>query len=164
MFWNNELVAAKGLNDQSSNLTKLSSELSWYYSFDRFTSVTLASRTGWSHNFGQFEFYNANKLGGISNLRGYRRTRFYGQTSFYQNIDLRIKLLSFKSYLLPGNVGILGFYDVGRVWLDGEDSDKWHRGTGGGLWISPLGKAVLSFNIAFSNEETLPFVHIGFFF
>lgn len=164
VFWNNELVAAKGLNDQSSNLTKLSSELSWYFSFDRFTSVTLASRTGWAHNFGSFEFYNANKIGGITNLRGYRRTRFYGQTSFYQNIDLRIKLLSFKSYLLPGNVGIVGFYDVGRVWLDGEGSDKWYRGTGGGIWISPLGKAVLSFNLAYSNEETLPFVHIGFFF
>ena len=164
VFWNNEFVSAKGLNDLSSDLNKFSSELSLYYSFKYPNVVTLASRTGMVHNFGDFEFYNANKLGGISNLRGFRRTRFYGQTSFYQNFDLRIKLFSFKSYLLPGNMGIVGFYDLGRVWVDGEQSDKWHKGTGGGIWISPLGKAVLSFNLAFTEEETLPFVGLGFFF
>ena len=163
-FWNNEFVSAKGLNDFSSDLNKFSSELSMYYSFKYPNAITLASRTGFAHNFGQFEFYNANKLGGISNLRGFRRTRFYGQTSFYQNFDLRIKLFSFKSYLLPGSIGIVGFYDLGRVWLEGEQSDKWHNGTGGVIWISPLGKAVLSFNVAFSEEETLPFVGVGIFF
>ncbi|MFT7034440.1 MAG: hypothetical protein ACJA2S_002954 [Cyclobacteriaceae bacterium] len=164
VFWNNEFVSAKGLNDLSSDLNKFSSELSLYYSFKYPNVVTLASRTGMAHNFGEFEFYNANKLGGISNLRGFRRTRFYGQTSFYQNFDLRIRLFNVKSYLLPGSIGILGFYDVGRVWLEGEQSDKWHKGAGGGIWISPLGKAVLSFNLAFTEEETLPFVGLGFFF
>lgn len=164
IFWNTEFIAQQGLNDLSTDLQRLSSELSLYYSFKYPAVVTLASRTGVAHNFGDFEFYNANKLGGISNLRGFRRTRFHGQTSLYQNLDLRIKLFSFKSYILPGNVGILGFYDIGRVWIDGEDSDKWHRSAGAGLYISPFGKAVLAFNMAFTEEENLPSVTLGFFF
>src|SRR5438045_372163 len=38
-----------------------------------------------------YEFYQANTLGGPTNLRGYPRTRFAGKTSFYQNTKLRLK-------------------------------------------------------------------------
>ena len=36
------------------------------------------------------------------------------------------------------HLGHPGFADVGRVWLEGEESDTWHTGVGGGLWISFL--------------------------
>jgi hypothetical protein len=29
--------------------------------------------------------------------------------------------------------GIFGGFDYGRVWLDGETSNKWHQSVGGGL-------------------------------
>jgi hemolysin activation/secretion protein len=63
-----------------------------------------------------YEFYQANTLGGLSNLRGFRRSRFSGRSSFYHNLEARLKLLSFKSYLFPAHLGVLAFNDLGRVW------------------------------------------------
>ena len=37
--------------------------------------------------------------------------------------------------------GLLAFADVGRVYLSGEDSNKWHEGYGGGLWFAWLDRA-----------------------
>jgi hypothetical protein len=28
---------------------------------------------------------------------------------------------------------------IGRVWLDGEASNKWHQSVGGGIWLNGLG-------------------------
>lgn len=164
IYWLNELNLSKGWEALSSNYRQVKSEISFYYSFQYPAIFTLASRTGFSHNIGDFEFYNASILGGKTNLRGFRRTRFYGNTSFYQNTDLRIKLFDFQSYAFPGQFGILGFYDLGRVWLDGETSDLWHDSKGIGIWLAPLSKAVISFSVAFNEDENLPFLGVGFFF
>ncbi len=77
---------------------------------------------------GNYEFFQACSLGGKSNLRGHRSTRYAGDASLYQNSELRLKLFVFSNYLSKGEFGILGFNDVGRVWLDGEDSNQWHIG------------------------------------
>ena len=164
IYWLNELNLSRGWEAFSSNYKQVKSEISFYYSFQFPAVVTLASRTGFSHNIGDFEFYNASILGGKTNLRGFRRTRFYGNTSFYQNTDLRIKLFDFQSYAFPGQFGILVFHDVGRVWLDGEPSDLWHDSKGIGIWLAPLSKAVISFSVAFNEDENLPFLGVGFFF
>ena len=34
--------------------------------------------------------------------------------------------------------GFFGGYDYGRVWLDGETSNKWHQSVGGGFWLNGL--------------------------
>lgn len=166
LYWESEVSSYKGLKDNSTDYTHLHSSLALFYSFQFPAIVTLASRTGYAHNFGDFvldEFYNANTLGGRSNLRGYRKTRFYGRTSFYQNVDLRIKLLDFSSILFPGKLGLLGFYDIGRVWTS-QHSDQWHRAAGIGLWVAPLSKAAASLSYAFSPEENLISFDFGFFF
>lgn len=164
IYWKNEIEALEGLSGKASSFTRVRSEISFFYSVKYPARLTIATRVGVAHNFGGFEFYNANVLGGRSNLRGFRRTRFYGETSFYHNIDMRLKLFSFRSYLFPGQVGIHVFHDVGRVWLEGENSDIWHRGAGGGIWIAPLGQAVISFTLAYTDEENLPSIGLGFFF
>ncbi|MFY0626406.1 MAG: metallophosphoesterase [Reichenbachiella sp.] len=166
LHWNTEFVAYKGINENANNYSSLDSELALYYSFSFPAIVTLASRTGYSHRFGDFvldEFYNASVLGGRTNLRGFRKTRFYGRTSFYQNVDMRIKLFDFSSFLFPGKFGMHGFYDIGRVWTE-EYSDVWHRSAGFGLWVAPLSKAVISVSYGFTGEENLGFIDFGFFF
>ncbi|UXX80572.1 metallophosphoesterase [Reichenbachiella carrageenanivorans] len=166
LYWESEWSSYYGLSDRATNYKHLHSSLSLYYSFQFPAIVTLASRTGYAHNFGEFsrdEFYNANTLGGRSNLRGYRKTRFYGRTSFYQNVDLRLKLLDFSSVLFPGKLGLLGFYDIGRVWTD-QSSSAWHRAAGVGLWVAPLSKVAASLSYAFSPEENLISLDFGFFF
>ena len=164
IYWNNELESLEGLSTFASSFTRLMSEISFFYSLKFPARLTIGTRFGIAHNLGDFEFYNANILGGRSNLRGFRRTRFYGETAFFHNADLRLKLFSFRSYLFPGQFGVHAFHDIGRVWLDGESSNKWHRGAGGGIWIAPLGQAVISFSLAYTDEENLPFIGLGFFF
>lgn len=152
-----------GVNDRSENLGELSGKFSFYLT-PRATSITFANRTGVTHINGDFEFFNAATLGGRSNLRGFRRTRFYGETAFYNNTDIRLKLFSFNSYLFPAKIGLIGFYDVGRVWLEGENSDTWHNSAGVGIWLAPANAIVMSFNMSFTEEENLPSVTFGFLF
>ena len=71
--------------------------------------LTLAHRTGAETNIGDFEFYQAATLGGNENLRGYWRSRFAGESSFYQNTELRLKVARLKGYVLRGLVGLMGF-------------------------------------------------------
>jgi hypothetical protein len=37
-------------------------------------------------------------------------------------------------------LGLLGFYDVGRVFVSGEDANTWHHGAGGGLFFATPGR------------------------
>ena len=129
-------------------------------------NTTWATRVGGSIINGNYEeIYQSAFLGGFDNLRGYRRMRFAGDKSFYWNNDIRIKLFNFSTYLLPAQFGIHGIFDVGRVWVDGQSSDEWHQGYGGGIWLTPFGAAVVSLDLTHSDEEQLlPFVRVGFLF
>jgi hypothetical protein len=51
--------------------------------------------------------------------------------------DVRFKLGRIP-VVLPMDVGVYGLTDVGRVWLDGEDFDRWHTSYGGGVWVHVL--------------------------
>jgi len=113
----------------------------------------LAFRLGGSINFGDYEFFQASTLGGSTNLRGYRSTRYSGDATVYQNSEFRFKLSDFSTYFAKGEFGILAFNDVGRVWLEGEDSNMWHHGYGGGIWVSPFSVAVLTACYERSNDE-----------
>ena len=77
--------------------------------------------------------------GGAGTLRGYRKDRFGGQRSVYGNAELRLRLSRIK-FLLPGEFGVFGGLDTGRVFLESDPStaDKWHTGVEGGIWLSLL--------------------------
>ena len=136
---------------------QLKSELSMYLTLAGRFRTTLALRVGGAHNVGNdWQFFQANTVG-RDQLRGLRLNRFAGQTSFYQNTDLRIKLVNFSSILFPGELGILGFNDIGRVWHDSDDSStmqlNMHHGYGGGLWMSITGMAVLNASYAIGSDD-----------
>lgn len=126
-----------------------------YFSFSQRPRVVYALRAGGEKLFGNYAFHEAATLGRTENLRGYRETRFYGDASFYLNAEVRIRMKQFQTYLLNGTAGVLLFNDTGRVWLEGEDSQKWHNGTGLGLWISPFDMAVVSVSYAVSADDRL---------
>jgi hemolysin activation/secretion protein len=126
--------------------------------------LTLAHRTGAATNVGDYEFYQANYIGGNENLRGYWRTRFAGQTSFYQNTELRLQLLTLKGYVFRGLVGVYGFFDDGRVWVKNDNSDKIHTGYGGGAYFMPYNKVTIDLSFAMSTEVNVFTVRTGFFF
>ncbi len=164
VHWYTESTLYHGLNPLAQNLTRIQSDLAFYWSIRLPARLTLATRFGGGINFTDYEFFQANALGGLTNLRGYRRTRFSGKSSFYNNTEVRLRLFSFKTYLFPAYAGIVGFHDVGRVWLKGEASSKWHQGYGGGIWIAPFKIVVVSAMYTVSEEDRLPLVKLGFFF
>ncbi|WP_210515947.1 BamA/TamA family outer membrane protein [Hymenobacter terricola] len=162
--WQTELTALGPLTATARPFTYLSSDLALYRSFRFPVRLTLAARFGGAANFGDYEFFQAATLGGLSNLRGYRRTRFAGRSCAYNNLEARLELGRFTSYVLPATFGVLGFHDIGRVWVPGETSDTWHRGYGGGIWLAPTPQVVLAAMYGFSKEDQLPLIRLGYFF
>jgi len=131
---------------------------------------TYAFNVSGTHVFNEFEYYHAASLGSLnytkSNdvIRGYRRDRFSGRTSLAINNELRVKLFNFKTILFPGEFGINGFFDSGRVWYDGETSSKWHSNVGGGIWINPMDMLVINATYCVSPEEGMFRLVFGFIF
>jgi len=82
----------------------------------------------------------------------------------YNNLEARIKLANFASYIFPGQIGITRFYDVGRVWAQHENSREWHNGAGGGLYFAPAQMAVLRVVAGYSREGWYPYIAPGFRF
>ena len=163
--WQTSFKVLNGLKNTSGSVTQLSSDMSLYMSFSRNPKVVLATRFGGGINFGNnFEFFQAQYLGGTLNLRGFRKYRFAGKSMAYNNTDLRIKIADFRTYLFPGSIGLLFFHDIGRVWVENDLSEKWHTGYGGGIYISPMQRTVIAISIAKSKEETLPVISFGFQF
>jgi len=127
--------------------------------------VTLVLKVGGSKNYGhRIPFYRYTHLGQFSNLRGYKRNRFTGDAAAYLNSELRFHLGKVRNQFLPFETGVIGFFDAGRVWLEGNTDGRWHPGYGGGLYISPLTRDYL-FTLMFesSPEEKLLF-RFGFGF
>jgi hypothetical protein len=82
-------------------------------------------------------------LGGKSSLPGYRERRFAGEQAASGGALGRVQLFTMRPFATI-DVGVHGLATVGRVWLDGEESDEWHTGFGGGLWLYPriIGQAL----------------------
>ena len=170
-------LAAKHIADlgrAKNNFSSYSGSLALFHSFREESRLVFASRVGGGVNRGTYPFYQAQILDGKTALRGFRKTRFYGDSQFYANFEVRLQLLSFRSYLFPASMGILGFYDVGRIWYKNEigsdpsapggRSDLWHKGWGGGLWFTPFNLTVLSAELGHSAEGPLGYVRLGFLF
>ncbi|WP_423737317.1 BamA/TamA family outer membrane protein [Chitinophaga caseinilytica] len=164
LLWNTSVLGSKGLTGASNNMLQVRSDMSIYASLGLPPNVVLVTRLGGGYTWGNPEFFQALSLGGTANLRGFRNNRFSGHGMFYNNMELRIKLFDFTSYILPGSVGMIAFNDVGRVWLRGEDSGQWHNGFGGGLYFSPVNLVVVTAVLGHSSEGTLPYVTFGFKF
>ena len=161
---NADLRAYAGLNNNSNNYASVTGDFTLYFSFRLPATVTMAIRTGAGHTFGDYEFYQAQQLGGLQNLRGYRKTRFFGDSRLFNNTELRMRIATIKNPLLPVNIGFNLFNDIGRVWSEGEDSNKLHHGYGGGLWFAPINATVLAFEVAKTEEETGFYLRLGYLF
>lgn len=99
--------------------------------------AVLATKVGGEAIFGDnYEIYHAAAIGGNRSLRGYRNHRFNGKQSFYHSTDLRSALGLWKNRFLPFVYGVTAGFDYGRVWIPGEDTERWHSNYGGSLWIS----------------------------
>ncbi|MBC7946435.1 MAG: hypothetical protein H7Y42_01045 [Chitinophagaceae bacterium] len=141
----------QNIKDKSRSFIKGTSSLAVYLPLTK--SFTLAVRGGGGMMSGKADFYHMNNLGGNVNLRGYPRERFFGMHSFYNNNEIRFAFNT-RNYFFSGKIGLLAFFDQGRVWIPGEVSDTWHTSYGGGLMLIPFNKVVFSGTYGVSKETT----------
>ncbi|MES2431012.1 MAG: BamA/TamA family outer membrane protein [Bacteroidota bacterium] len=169
----NDLIATKGINFNASggyvmntgntdqSFFKTMSDVSFYIPLGNV--ISLATRLGGSTVSGEANYYHLSKLGGNVNVRGYSRERFYGKTSFYNNNEIRF-ITNTRNYFFNGKIGVLAFYDQGRIWQPEENSDKWHSGYGGGIVLTPFNKLALCATYGKSVEGTQILLRASMFF
>lgn len=122
---------------------------------------TLALHLGGKRVWGRFPFQEAAYIGDASTVRLGRQNRYAGESALYAQTELRLFLTRFY-FLAPADFGVLGLGDVGRVFLDGEESDRWHAAGGGGVWASFLDRAyMVRLSVAASSERTAVYFGIG---
>jgi Outer membrane protein/protective antigen OMA87 len=156
IYWLTTYTHMAGMNHNSSQLSKLESDMVVYASLNNPARWVTVLRLGAGKIFSdKLEYFQALNLGANNYLRGFRKNRFSGQSLAYGSLEFRFKLFDSKSYILPGQVGLVAFNDIGRVWLKGETSKKWHYAYGGGLYYVPFSMVLVSATMAFSREESL---------
>jgi hypothetical protein len=101
-------------------------------------------------------------------LRGYRRTRFTGRSYIYANAEARLQLVDFNLYITPGRLGVLGHFDVGRVYVEGDSQEGFlrnmHTGIGGGIWADIMNKNVIVLTYSKGDVDKLWTLSFGFLF
>ena len=158
-----------GAWDVESAFGSLDGEARTYMTARIPTNPTLALRAGGKKVWGTFPFHESAFLGGPGlagsgtsngNLRGFRKNRFAGDAALYGNSELRLVLAKIK-LLVPGELGLFGAADAGRVIFaaDPDDADSWHTGVGGGLWLSFL-RRWQTLSVAVVNGDDLTGVYM----
>ena len=152
--------------DVESVFGHVAGDASVYLSANIPTAPTLALRVGGKTVRGTFPFHGAAAVGGSSNLRGFRKYRFAGESALYGNGELRVRLARIF-FLFPGEFGAFAAVDAGRVFFkyDPKEADGWHIGTGGGLWVSSLKRrATLSVARMYGEDLTGLYLRAGLMF
>jgi len=172
---NNQLFASKGgylqldvkgltgLNAYAEDFLQVKGEMAFYTNMNK-GGIIFADRIGGGATWGKAAFYQSLFLGGQNNLWGFRQYRFAGERLFFNNFEMRIRLAQIGSYIVPGQLGLIGFYDMGKVWAEGYNSDQLHQGVGGGIYYAPAQIALLQFVAGHSNEGWYPYFTMGFRF
>lgn len=160
-YINVRLQTYKGIGDYARSFAQLIPEIAFYKSLTRRSTIVLAERMGGVIGVGDMAFYQSAFLGGHENLLGYRQYRFAGMHSIYNNLEIRIRVADVASYIIPGQFGITGFWDIGRVWEKDDNSRKWHNGAGAGIYFAPASVIAFSFVMGYSREGWLPYFTMG---
>ncbi len=138
-------------------------DLRAYISTDTVKGVTFAFRAGGGKVWGDFPFYESVFLGGANSLKGFSRERFAGDGVLLGEAEVRMGITRIN-ILIPGTLGLSLFGGSGRVFLNGEDSKRWHSSFGATVWVSYLQRAMnIGVTVAKSDEGYKVFVGSGLF-
>lgn len=161
-YLNVRLQGYAGLNQYSRGFAQLKPEFAYYQKVDSSAVLVFSDRVGGGVGVGPPAFYQSFFLGGQGNLLGYLQNRFAGQQMVFNDLQMRLRLANIAGYILPGQLGVTGFYDTGRVWVKGENSGTWHNGTGAGIYFAPASLTVIQVIAGHSNEGWYPYISFNF--
>jgi hypothetical protein len=140
-----------GLWDAHSAYESIEGSAAAYITLPIPTKPVIAVRGGGKKLYGDFPYFDAAFLGGGSSFRTEHRQRYAGDASLYGSTELRVPIVKFP-FILPLDVGALGFADAGRVYVDGESPGGWHTAAGGGFWVGAVDPG-LNVNVLFTNRS-----------
>ena len=162
MQWKNEFGYMAGIKKGSDIFSSITSDMTLYASLSSPAKLVAVLKAGGGHIFSKhYEYFQALNFGANNDLKSFRKNRFAGTSTFYSSIELRVKLFELNSFILPGSVGLTGFYDIGKVWLKNVRSRTWHSGFGGGLYFIPFDLFVISASAGISEHEKMLNFSIG---
>jgi outer membrane protein assembly factor BamA len=178
----NEVAATSGVHlratgtgypswwDVEDTFGQLSADVSGFLTARGRFETTLAVRAGGQRVWGRYPFHEAAYVGGggffggSQTVRGLVQNRYAGDAALYGNAEVRTRL-GRMTLVLPADVGVFALADVGRVFLEGEESRRWHPGYGGGFWLSYLDRNnTASVAVAHSEGRTGLYIRLGFAF
>lgn len=126
--------------------------------------ASLAVRVGAQKLFGRYPFHEAAFIGSWDTVRGLPQNRYAGDGSLFANAELRLPLTGLDLFY-SGRLGVFALADVGRVYLEGEPSRRWHRSWGGGGWLAfENGRRTFSAAVARSEGDLGFYLHGGLLF
>ena len=154
--WLTTFTSLGGLTKTSKPYTSITTDMAVHGALTDPAKLVAVLRLGAGHIYSKhYEYFQMMNLGTNNFLRGFRKDRFSGTSVAYGSLELRVRLFESTSYFLPGEIGLVGFNDIGRVWLKGQHSELWHDSYGGGFYYAAYNYALLSATIGFSKEEKL---------
>ena len=110
----------------------------------------LARYGGTDHEFG---------IGGSNGVRGVPRQRYHGKVKMVSNLEVRSVLLRTKLARRSFDLGLVAFFDTGRIWADWKPSPEFDGeafgfkvGVGGGLRLQWGPNFVLRTDVAWSPD------------
>jgi len=149
--------------DTRSSYQQVSARASAHLTVPVLTRPVVALRAGGEKLFGNFPFFDAAFLGGSRSLRTEHRQRFAGDALIHGTTELRVPVARFP-FVLPLDVGAIGFVDVGRIYLHGDSPGGWHTGTGAGFWIGVI-RPETGINVTITNNpDRRVLTNLGFVF
>jgi hypothetical protein len=134
--------------DKLYDFVKISADLRAYIGYKQ--NASLAFRLWGEKVYNDYPFFESAFLGGSKLLRGFPSERFAGDGSVLASIEGRLKLFK-MNFLLPETIGIFCFGETGRVFVNGEKSDTWHTGYGGGLFMFLINRDI-TFKLTYARS------------
>ncbi len=160
--WTNYLSVEKGIIDADNIVSKFESNMEVYATTKIPSRITGVIKLGGGKIFSDStKYFQALYLGQDNNLRGFRRNRYGGDAYLYGSLEFRIRIFNGSSFLFPGQVGIIAFNDIGRVWKNEENSSKWHYVYGGGLYYVPFYSTIISATMGKGEDGTIFNISLG---
>jgi len=123
--------------DVEHPFTQLTATATTFFELPLPKDPVLAFRGGGRKVWGDAPFHELAFIGGRGTVRGMDAQRYAGDASIYGTGELRVPLASIR-YIIPLDIGLLGFADAGRVYVDSRSPGGWHIVAGGGLWFGIL--------------------------
>jgi len=123
--------------DVTSTFGVLAANTGGYYTLHVPLRPVLVLRGCAKQVYGEFPFHEAAFIGGRGSLRRLDRERFAGDAALYGTIEIQIPVVRF-AFVLPLDIGLYGYGDGGRVYVDRKSPGGWHQSSGVGFWIGFL--------------------------